>query len=522
MPIKTGRDPSQFGLFATPLEAMIAPDAEVRVIAAFVDQLNLKESGFNEINSMGASAYGSEVLLKIYLYGYLNRVRSSRRLARECRLNVEMMWLTRNLQPGFKTIAEFRRVHPKPLKKVFREYVLLLKEWELIGGKRIAVDGTKVHAQNARKKNFNDAKLKRHLDRIDKRIDEAMEEFTRLDRYEESEEKKELVARTQDAMEALKARKADYESLRKGLSESDDKQISLTDPDARALMKHGKESLVGYNVQSVVDDENKLIVHTEVTNENDINALGQLVGDTHELLGLAPGTEVLADKGYHNSTEMQRVRDLGHKTFVAERRHAANDKNDNYPPDHFCYDEGQDAYVCPAGELLKTSGRQYARKGSTQRFQTYRGSRKICGKCALREQCLTAKGVANNDARSITRLEHAAAVEANHDNLFNNPGVYQQRQAIVEHPFGTLKRQWTGYYTLLRGLEKVDGEFSLLACCYNIRRSISIFGVSDLLERLKGRFSDIFPIFNLRFAVTAGIFSVCCERPRWLVVRTVH
>ena len=518
MPIKTGRDPAQFGLFATPLEAMIATDAEVRVIAAFVDQLNLQELGFKQINSMGASAYPVEVLLKIYLYGYLNRVRSSRRLERECRLNVEMMWLTGNLQPKQKTIAEFRRIHPKQLKKVFREYVLLLKEWDLIGGKRIAVDGTKVHAQNARKKNFNDAKLKRHLDRIDDRIDEALEEFSRLDKYEDSEEKSGLVAHTQDAMDVLKARKADYEALREKLSESNATQISLTDPDARSLIKHGRESLVGYNVQSVVDDANKLIVHTEATNENDLNALGQLVCDTHELLDLEAGVEVLADKGYHNATEMQRVRDLGHNTFVAERRHGSRHNEDNYPPSHFCYDPGQDAYVCPAGELLRSSGALYQRKGSKHRFQTYRASRKVCGKCPLREQCLSTKSMASNHSRAITRLEHSAAVEANHDNLYNNPGVYQQRQAIVEHPFGTIKRQWTGYYTLLKGLDKVDGEFSLLACCYNIRRSVSILGVLDLLELLKGRFSVDFPIFSFSGFLTADIFGLFCERPGRMVL----
>jgi transposase len=517
MPIKTGRDPAQYGLFATPLEAMIAPEAEVRVIAAFVDQLNLLELDFQPINNIGASAYGPEVLLKMYLYGYLNRVRSSRRLARECRLNVEMMWLTGNLRPKQKTIAEFRRIHPKQLKKVFREYVLLLKEWDLIGGKRIAVDGTKIHAQNARKKNFNDAKLKRHLDRIDNRIDEALEEFSRLDRYEDSEEKTVLVARTQDAMDVLKARKDKYAALQKQLAASDDKQVSLTDPDARSLITHGHESLVGYNVQSVVDEANKLIVHTEVTNENDINALGQLVKDTHELLALESNAEILADKGYHNAAELQKVRNLGHKTFVAERRHGANNKEGNYAPSSFCYDDAQDAYICPAGELLKTTGKLHSRSGSPHRFKTFRGSRSVCGKCPLREECLTAKAQMTNQARVITRLEHAAAVEANHDNLYNNPGVYQQRQAIVEHPFGTLKRQWTGYYTLLKGLDKVDGEFSLLACCYNIRRSMSIFGVLDLLERLKGRFLGVLPLLAVRGFVEASIFDVFCERPGRLV-----
>ena len=514
MPIKTGRDPAQFGLFATPLEAMIAPDAEVRVIAAFVDQLELPKLGFKQINPMGASAYPAEVLLKIYLYGYLNRVRSSRRLERECRVNVEMMWLTGNLQPKHKTIAEFRRIHPKALKKVFREYVLLLKKWELIGGERLAVDGTKVNGQNARKKNFNTAKIQRHLDRIDDRIGEAMEEFARQDAYEDSEEKSELRARTQDALDVLKARKAEYTSHQDRLAESDDTQVSLTDPDARSLIKHGRESLVGYNLQSVVDDANKLIVHTQVTNESDLNALGRLVEDTHETLGLEQGTEILADKGYYNATEMQFVRDLGHKTFVAERRHASQDKVDNYSLTDFCYDGDQDAYICPAGNLLKSNGKLYTRSGSSYQFQTYRASRSVCRKCPLREQCLTANAISKNAARSINRLEHAAAVEANRDNLRSNPEVYKQRQAIVEHPFGTLKRHWTGYYTLLRGLEKVDGEFSLLACCYNIRRSLSILGVLELIERLKGRFSGFLALLLIGYAVRVNVFSLFCERPR--------
>ena len=318
-------------------------------------------------------------------------------------------------------------------------------------------------------------------------------------------------------MDVLKARQAEYAKHQKHLSQTKDTQISLTDPDARSLIKHGRESLVGYNLQSVVDDTNKLIVHTEVTNENDLNALGQLVEDTNEFLDLEPGAEILADKGYHNATEMQRVQQLGHQTFVAERRHASQSKEDNYPPADFCYDPAQDAYICPAGQLLQSSGKLYVRKGTSHRFQTYRGSRSVCGKCPLREEYLTERAIAKNDARSITRIEHATAVEANRDNLYNNPEVYQQRQAIVEHPFGTLKRQWTGYYTLLRGLEKVDGEFSLLACCYNIRRSVSIFGVLELIERLKERFSEYFGFSQLSGATVSGNIDVFCERP-WRMV----
>ena len=510
MPAKTGRDPAQYGLFATPLEAMIAADAEVRVIAAFVDQLDLDELGFTKIKRMGTSAYPAAVLLKIYLYGYLNRVRSSRRLARECELNIELMWLTGRLTPCFKTIADFRARHPKQLKKVLREYVLLLKEWDLIGGERIAVDGTKIHADNARKKNFNAAKLQRHLDRIDKNIEAELAEMDRIDREERGKKRERLRARTQDAVDVLKARQADYTQLQKQLEQSDDTQISLTDPDARALIKHGRESLVGYNVQSVVDADNMLIVHTEATNENDINALGALVNNVHNNIGLAKSAEVLADRGYYNATELSKVQALGHRTFVAERKPTPH-KSDNYSPGHFCYDHGHDAYICRAGKLLTSTGKLYQRKGTEHRFQTYRASRTDCNACPLRTNCLSATAQKKNAARTITRLEHAAAAEANHANLTNHPDVYPHRQSIVEHPFGTLKRHWTGYYTLLRGKEKVDGEFSLLACCYNLRRSMSIFGVLGLIERLKGRFLLVFGVLAVRCAVGDKVIARWCQ-----------
>ena len=214
MPKKTGVDPAQYGLFAVPLEAMVAPDAKVRVIAAFVDQLDLEGLGFKTARRDGASAYGADVLLKIYLYGYLHRERSSRRLERCCRLNVEMMWLTGRLQPKYHTIADFRKQHPQQLKAVFREYVLLLQEWSSIGGARLAIDGTKVRGQNSTKRNLNAAKLARHLERIEAGITSAMEEFARRDAAEEegeedpSGERQQRQQRTLEKLAALKQRRA--------------------------------------------------------------------------------------------------------------------------------------------------------------------------------------------------------------------------------------------------------------------------------------------------------------------------
>ena len=541
MPRKSQFDPAQFGLFAMPLDAMIDEENEVRLIAAFVDQLNLPELGFKPVSTLGAAAYGPELMLKLYIYGYLNRVRSSRRLERECRINVEVIWLTERLQPKYHSIADFRKQHPAALKRVFKEYVLLLRDWKFITGQRLAADGTKVHAQNSRKRNFNDKKLQRHLDRLDKNIEQSLREFADRDVQEDCERKAELQQQTQDKIAALKQRRVDYERMQSELRASGETQLSLTDADARSLIKKGLESLVGYNVQSVVDAENKLIVHTEVTNTTDVNALAGLAAATKATLapaeqpaveaaagdassptggqaGAAPQSadqvasepaseeptdngkappQFLADKGYHTASQLAAVEDLGFDPYVAERRQVRKGQNNSsYGPEEFSYDAEQDVYHCPAGQRLRTTGQLHQRRpkksGATgtsggQHFRYYRGERAVCEACPLRDQCLSEGEIKNRKGKTITRQEHAAAVERNRARLKADPEVYRQRQAIVEHPFGTIKRHWTGYYTLLRGREKVDGEYNLLALCYNLRRSITIAGVPALIELLKAR-----------------------------------
>ena len=444
------------------------------------------------------------------------------------------MWLTGRLQPKYHTIADFRKQHPAALKRVFKEYVLLLRDWKFITGQRLAADGTKVHAQNSRKRNFNDKKLQRHLDRLDKNIEQSLQEFADRDVQEDSERKAELQQQTQDKIAALKQRRADYERMQSELRASGETQLSLTDADARSLIKKGLESLVGYNVQSVVDAENKLIVHTEVTNTTDVNALAGLAAATKDTLeaptagqassptagqaGAAPQSadqvasepaseeptdngkappQFLADKGYHTASQLAAVEDLGFEPYVAERRQVRKGQNNgSYGPEEFSYDAEQDVYHCPAGQRLSTTGQLHQRRpkksGATgtsggQRFRYYRGERAVCEACPLRDQCLSEGEVKNRKGKTITRQEHAAAVERNRARLKADPEVYRQRQAIVEHPFGTIKRHWTGYYTLLRGREKVDGEYNLLALCYNLRRSISIAGVPALIELLKAR-----------------------------------
>lgn len=508
MPKKTGKNRAQVSLFPLPLEAKIAADAEVRLIDAYVNQLDLIKLGFKGENNMGASAYGSDVLLKIYLYGYLNKIRSSRRLERACEINIELHWLVNHLQPCYKTIADFRKDHPKALRAVMRDYTLLCKEWGLIDGTRVAADGTKVRGQNSRKNNFNEAKLKRHLKRISDQIEDTLAEYDRRDAQEASERKSELQQAAIDKLAALRSRKQAYEEMQQKLAASEESQISTTDADARSLIVKGRESQVGYNIQSVVDDKHKLILHVEATNVGDINALGSLAEKTQAILreGMAsesldpalagvamPSVEILADKGYHSADQLAAVESLGMLPYVAERKQSVKgQKKDCYGLEEFTYAAESDEYICPAGKSLKPTKKWYQRrskssKGGGQRYRYYRSPASRCAACPLRNNCLSSGEQKNRKGKTLHRLENAAAVTRNHQRLQSHPEVYQQRQAIVEHPFGTIKRSWGAYYTLLKGLEKVDGEYNLLACCYNIRRSISELGVLELLARLKDR-----------------------------------
>ncbi|MEL6667502.1 MAG: IS1182 family transposase [Bacteroidota bacterium] len=488
MPKKQGQDTTQFGLFATPLEAMIASDNEVRVIAAFVDGLDLDELGFVQVHSQGRSRYSSDVLLKIYLYGYLNGIRSSRKLEKACRVNIELMWLTGNLQPAYHTIADFRKDHPDALKQVFRTFTLLLKDWALLGLDTIAIDGTKIRGQNAMKRNFNKKKIKRQLDRIDAQIEEAIQEWEQADEQTQQEKRPAI----DELLRKLDDRRKGYERLEETLDESGETQVSLTDPDTRALPLHRNIVEVGFNVQQAVDDKHNLIVRQEVTNQGDINALGDLAVDTCNELSLSLDDEVtvLADKGYHNAAELDYCQQNNIETLVAERKQSSGKKEVGFRKEDFVYQPDEDVYICPAGEKLTTNGQLYkkpsgSRRGHTAyRFHRYTTSSTICHACALKDKCLSTSALQQRHARGIERNEFAEALDRNKERLQARPELYKRRQAIVEHPFGTIKRSWGYTYTLLKGLEKVGGEWSLIATCYNLRRSMSIVGVPLLLEWL--------------------------------------
>lgn len=276
----------------------------------------------------------------------------------------------------------------------------------------------------------------------------------------------------------------------------------------------GSQALVGYNIQSVVDDEHKLIVHAQATNTGDINALSPLVKTVTEELELSTdgSVEVLADKGYHDARGLHEVEQLGLVPHVAERRPRSKGKRttEQYAPEEFSYNVERDVYTCPAGKELKTTGNWHCRTGSDKRFKNYRLPKAECQNCPLYGECVGEKVRQRGRGRVLQRIEYAEAVERNGERLREHPEVYAQRQALVEHPFGTLKRSWGGYYTLVRGLAKVDGEYALLACCYNLRRSVSILGVERLLELLragKNGENDRFNDRNRAIEVPAALYQ---------------
>jgi transposase len=465
------------------LEDGIAPNNPVRLLDVFVDKLELDKMGFE--NSVpkkeGRPPYDPIVFLKLYLYGYLNRIRSSRRLETECGRNLELRWLLKELTPNYHSIADFRQLHAKQLKFVFKIFTAFLKEQGLLGSKLVAIDGTKIRAQNSKKNNFNKKKIDRHLEYIEEKAAGYLKELDDCDANENHSPvvaiRKELV---QAKIKGLEARKIKYEELQKEVKLSDDGQVSATDADSRALSMHHNIVEISYNAQTAVDDKHCLIAEFDVINKNDINALYNVASETKSTLEVSELT-VLADKGYHNGSELQKCEESGISTVVAYRE-IDNGK--------FIYDKDSDSYTCPQNETLKTTGTWHEKKKGSRivRVKLYRTP--ACKSCPLKSTC-----TAREEGREIERSQYQDTVDRNNKRVDENQPLYKRRQAIVEHPFGTIKRAWGYTYTLLKGLEKVKGEIALIFLSYNIRRSMSILGVEELIRRLKdwkGYFSPLY------------------------------
>ena len=461
------------------LEDSISADNQVRFIDAFVMYLDFTKLGFatKTIKSQGRPSYNTKVFLKIYLYGYLNGIRSSRILEKESFRNIEMKWLLEDIRPNYHSISDFRKDNPLALKKLFKLFVSFLKDADLIGGETIAIDGTKSRAHNSKKANFSQKKIDKHLEYIEAKSQEYLVALEQNDAKENSSEIKNI----QQKIERLKQNKIRYELLEEKLKASGEPQISTTDSDARALLVQGQVVEISFNMQAAVDAKHNLVVATHTINKNDRSALSAIAIEAKENLGIQTYT-ALVDKGYHNGKQIEICKQANITTIVAQPEQGKNKERitEDYLISKFQYDHTTDTYICPQGETLKTTGHWHKKTTDKDSYEFKRYRTPKCRECPVKHLCTSRMA-----GRDIDRSQYADAVEENNKRYHANAQLYRKRQEINEHIFGTIKRQWGYNHTNLTGLEKVNGEHSLIMLVYNIKRSINILGVPDLIAKLQ-------------------------------------
>lgn len=461
----------QATLFPSTLDQIITQNNPVRAIDVFVESLDLEAIGFKvNMTENGRPAYHPALLLKIYIYGYMNRIRSSRGLEKECHRNVEMMWLTQCLAPDHNTINNFRKDNAKPIKKVFRATVEIAQNHNLIGGTLIAGDSTKLRAQNSKKNNYNQKKIDRHLQYIENKL----EEYNQILDNEDSSEAEKADAEKQ--IQKHTERKQGYKTLENQLLDSAEKQISTSDPDSRHLPIRSNITEVAYSVQAAMDNKNKIPIDYHVTNEIDANAMGGIVERSKEIIGHKNFT-VLFDKGYHTGAEFKKAAELEVDVLVAIPNigRASQAPNPDYNAENFIYNPKTDTYTCPQNQTLSSNGNWY--KSKSAKFKQYKT--KACKTCKFRTECTTAKV----NGKIIQRSEFKKYIEANAKRIAQNKEVYRSRQAIVEHPFGTMKRNW-GFDHIMpkKYLHRAAADVGLIFIAYNLKRIINILEEKGLSQ----------------------------------------
>jgi transposase len=478
---KTGESREQTCLLPPRIEDYVGPNNPVRAIESFVCALDLAKLGFRHADrgvEVGQPPYDPADLLKLYLYGYINQIRSSRRLERETCRNLELIWLLKSLRPGYRTIASFRKENWKALKAVNRSFVLLVRELGLVGGTVVAIDGSFFHGDASKASIFTRKRLAEQIANLDKEIEAYGRSLEDNDAAEASErtdghgdggggDGSDLGAK----VSALMAKRSRAQADLARLEANGETQLSLTDPDARLLAKNG-QALVGYNVQTVVDDKHKLIVASEVVNDSSdvgqLHAMAKAATDALE----AEALQVLADVGYYSSAELKACEDDGIVAYVpVPEGNGRLEKEGRFSLKDFSYDGAADAYRCPAGALLRPmKGRWQNTSGRVE--IRYASRRAVCGTCPLRTRCLTPKA----PYRTIARWEHEDVLERHRARMQGAGELMRRRSGIVEHPFGTLKCRAGYRHFLVRGFSKVRGEWSLMALCYNFTRALNILG----------------------------------------------
>ena len=484
---KTGTDRYQQGIYS--LEDMVGKKSMVRVIDRFIEIQDLSSLGFGktQLASTGRPPYAPSSLCKLYVYGYENGVRSSRKLERETYRNVEVMWLMDSLTPDHKTISEFRKENLRPLQKLFREFVQLCKSWDLIGGELEAFDGSKFKASNNKKSNFSRKKIDSRLAQIDEKINNYLTELDAADKSETTGETAtdEIMSR----LEELQQRKEQYEAYKKRLDESGENELSTVDPDARLMGNNRGGVDVAYNVQSAVDAKHHIIVaHDVSTNPYDQNQLGTMVKKVKRILRVKRFT-ALADKGFYNGKDLMRVKKAKVLAIIA-RQKASNPKEQpkEYHTENFHYNKSTNTYTCPQGHTLSTK----SKKTSEKRIYTNRAA---CKNCPDKDKCI------NGDAqhRTINRSQYSNIYDETDKRFAENKELYKRRQEIVEHPFGTVKHAMNGGYFLLRTRRKVRTEVALLFLGYNLKRAFNVLGFDGIMARLNALFFHFWVFWLYRF-----------------------
>ena len=465
--------------FPPSIDEYVSSDNPVRVIDDYVEMLDIKELGFelnkNELD--GRPAYNPKLLLKIYIYGYLNRVRSSRKLETEIKRNIELMWLCSNLKPSYKTISDFRKDNPKALKRVFREFTLLCKNIDLISGDIVAVDGAFLRA-NASK---NQLIMKKSIDKEIKKIDERVEEYLKDLDYTDAKEKKDKdLTPPSTTLDKLKAKKAKLDEELKLLEELGVTQYNRTDPDAKVMVKPA-HNLMAYNVQIAVDNKWKFIVATDISSEGN---------DSHQLYNMSIKSKeittndeaiIVADTGYYDAQEIKKCLDNNIDIVLpVSKTGQTQGVEGKFKKEDFKYDKENDCYTCPNNQLL--TKRETLREKSNKRYLQYAISSKICKDCPIKEQCLS-----KSNSKTITRWEYAEVIDNFRDKMQTDDAkdIIKKRASIVEHPFGTIKRALGWDHFLVRGLEKVSGENALIMFTYNFKRLLNIIGITLFRELIK-------------------------------------
>jgi transposase len=472
-----GVDRGQTTLFPERLNDWIGEDNPVRVVDVFVDELDLGGLGFDRVapETTGRPGYHPSVLLKLYIYGYLNRVQSSRRLEREAGRNVEVMWLTGRLAPDHKTIADFRKDNGPAVRKVCARFVALCRELELFAEASVAIDGAKFKAVNARDRNFTRAKMKRRQEQIAESVERYLHQLDSADRQEPSLARTTKTARLTDKIAKLKEEMRRLKTLETRRLAAPDQQISLTDPDARSMATSGRGSgMVGYNVQTAVDSKHHLIVAHEVTNEGTDRAQLSPMARKAKAALETDTLDVVADRGYFDSEEILACEEAGITVTLPKPLTSGAKAKGRYAKQDFRYVAEDDVYVCPAGERLVYHYANRERGLNLRRYWT-----NACQRCAIKHLCTTGK------ERRITRWEHEHVLEAVERRLDEHPEKMRQRRETVEHPFGTIK-YWMGYtHFLMRTLRRVRTEMALHVLAYNLKRVMRIMGARPLIAAMR-------------------------------------